>query len=395
VGSRLALIRDRVRLLSAIDVDRQVFGAGTHGYAFGPAITTAELADLEARFGELPDDYRAVVGELGATGAGPYYGLLAPTAPVDPSGIAPDPTREFRCELETGYQAHRDGEHVLDGTLVLAEQGCGGRSLLVIRGGRRGEVWSDWTTEEGTVSPEAPDLLTWYEEWLDRAMLEWAEEAAPRIALEGPDDPSELEAIALVFELVERHAPHHQGLLRTLGYLHLREGRWDDASAAFDAAATAGGKEPDARRHLDRARMHISRDEIEEAIHDAERGLATPGLWHSTRDELREVLERVLAAAGRRDEALAVLDERAAESFFSFRHHHRLARERIARGDVVGAGVALERAAAMANILGTGSTHEDRIAASFDPIIAELRAARRESDARSLSALVERIRNAN
>ncbi len=111
--------------------------------------------------------------------------------------------------------------------------------------------------------------------------------------------------------------------------------------------------------------------------------------------ELREVLERVLAAAGRRDEALAVLDERAADSFFSFKHHHRLARERIARGDLAGAGAALERAAGMANILGAGSTHEDRIAASFDPIIAELRAARRESDARTLLALVERIRDAN
>jgi hypothetical protein len=395
VGSRLSSIRDRVRLLSAIDVDRQVFGAETHDYAFAPAITSLELAALEALFGELPHEYRAVIGELGAHGAGPYYGLLVPTVPEDPSGVAPDPKREFRCDIETGYQAHRDGEHVLDGTLVLAEQGCGGRSLLVIRGPRRGEVWSDWTREQGTISPEAPNLLTWYEDWLDRAMLEWVEEAAPRIALEGPDDPSELEAIASVFELVERHAPQQQGMLRTLGYLHLREGRWEDASTAFDAAATAGGKEPDARRHLDRARMHIARDENEEAILDAERGLATPGLWHSTRDELREVLERVLGAVGRRDEALAVLDERAGESYFSFTHHHRLARERLSRGDIAGAGSALERAAGMPNILGTGATHEERIAASFEPIIAELRVARRESEARALIALVERISDAN
>lgn len=372
-----------------------MFGAETHDYAFAPAITGPELAALEARFGELPHEYRAVLGELGAHGAGPYYGLLVPTVPEDASGVAPDPKREFRCDVETGYQAHREGEHVLDGTLVLAEQGCGGRSLLVIRGPRRGEVWSDWTREEGTISPEAPNLLTWYEDWLDRAMLEWVEQAAPRIALEGPDDPSELEAIASVFELVERHAPQQQGLLRTLGYLHLREGRWDDASTAFDAAAAAGNTEPDARRHLDRARMQIARDDNAAAILDAERGLATPGLWHSTREELREVLERVLSAVGRRDEALAVLDERAAESYFSFTHHHRLARERLSRGDLAGAGAALERAAGMANILGTGATHEERIAASFDPIIAELRVARRESEARALIALVERIQGAN
>ena len=93
MGSRLYSLRDRVRLLSAIDVDRQVFGARTHDYAFGPSITIAELEDLEARFGALPDDYRALLGELGATGAGPYYGLLAPTAPGDLNGIEPVPLR--------------------------------------------------------------------------------------------------------------------------------------------------------------------------------------------------------------------------------------------------------------------------------------------------------------
>jgi len=395
VGSRLSSIRDRVRLLSAIDANRRVFGADTHHYAFGPGVTNAELAVLEAQLGELPHEYRAVIAELGAAGAGPYYGLLTPTAPDDPTGMAPDPTRDFRCDLETGNLSPRTDEHVLDGTIVLAEQGCGGRSLLVIRGARRGEVWSDWTREQGTVSPEAPSFLTWYEDWLDRAMLEWVEEAAPRIALDGPDDPSELEAIASVFELVERHAPQQQGMLRTLGYLHLREGRWEDASAAFDAAANAGGKEPDARRHLDRARMHLAQESTEEALRDAERGLATPGLWYATRDELRDVLEKVLGGAGRRDEALAVLDERAAESFFSLKLHHRLARERIARADIAGAGSALERAAGMANILGAGVSHDDRIAASFDPIVAELRAARRDADVRALLALVERIREAN
>ena len=301
----------------------------------------------------------------------------------------------FRCEAETGYQALRDREHVLDGTLVLAEQGGGGRSLLVIAGARRGEVWADWTGEQGTVRPEAPSLLTWYEDWLDRAMLEWIVKAAPRIALEGPDDPSELEAVASVFELVERHAPQHQDMLRTLGYLHLREGRCEDASASFDAAAAVeGGKEPVARLHLDRARMHVTQDAYEAAIVDAEHGLAAPGVWASTRDELRVVLERSLAAAGRRDDALAVLDDRAAASHSSFALHHRLAREKLARGDLAGAGAALERAADKGNII-PGSSREERLAASFDPIIAELRAARRESEARTLLALVERIRNAN
>ena len=378
MDSRLTAIRDRIALLAAIDRDRQVFGAANHNFAFTSGLSEPELAAVEARYGELPGEYRALVAALGATGAGPYYGLLAPEPPANA-----DPSRELGAVSP------------LDGTIVLAEQGCGGRSLLVIRGVHRGEVWSDWTREHGTVSPEATSFYAWYEAWLDRAMLEWVERAAPRIALEGPEDPSELEAISEVFELVAKTAGGDPALLRTLGYLHLRERRYGDASAAFDAAASHGSDEPVARRHLDRARLELARGARDEAILHAERGLACEGLWYATRDDLRDTLERALGAAGRTEEALAVLDLRAAECLFSFSLHHRLARERIARGDVGGAGAALERAAAMQNILGTTSTIDDRLSASFEPIIRELEGARRHHEVKVLTALVERIRGAN
>ncbi len=229
----------------------------------------------------------------------------------------------------------------------------------------------------------------------DRALLEWAERAAPRIALDGPEDPSELEAVSEVFELVERTSPGNPAILRTLGYLHLREGRWDDARVAFDAAADAGGEEPAARRHLDRARLELTRGAHDESIHHAELGLACDELWYSTRDDLRDTLERALGAAGRSNEALGVLDQRAADCGFSFALHHRLARERIARGDVAGAGAVLERAAAMPGILGTSSTAEDRLSASFEPIIGELEGAHRQAEADQLATLLERIRDAN
>ena len=378
MDSRLTAIRDRIALLAAIDRDRQVFGAANHNFAFAGALSETELASIEARTGELPREYRALVATLGARGAGPYYGLLAPEPPQDA-----DPSRELGAT------------HPLDGTIVLAEQGCGGRSLLVVRGAHRGEVWSDWTREQGTLAPEAKSVYAWYEAWLDRAMLEWVDRAAPRIALEGPDDPAELEAISEVFELVAKRAGSDPALLRTLGYLHLRERRHGDAHAAFDAAAAAGGDEPIARRHLDRARLELTRNARDEAIMHAERGLACEGLWYSTRDELRDALERALGAAGRANEALAVLDLRAAECMFSFTLHHRLARERIARGDLGGAGAALERAAAMPNILGAESTIDDRLSASFEPIIRELQGARKLHEVKVLTALVERIRGAN
>jgi hypothetical protein len=373
VAFSLASIRNGVRLLGQVDHARQVFGAIQHGWTFGPAMTNAELVALEQRIGPLPDEYRAFVLEIGAFGAGPYYGLLAPDA-VEPS--RPD-------------------------ALTIAEQGCGGFSVLILQGEHRGEVWSDWTREGGSYEREATSLLAWYAAWLESALVEWTTRAAPRIAVDGPDDPSELEAIADAFDIVNRLSPGNPSLLRTLAYLHVRERRFEDARATFDQAAAArnteeGGDDAPAQlRHRDLARMYFAMEAFDESIKEAERGLAIEQMWYSTRDELREILERALGSAGRRDEALAVLEARAQERFFSFDLHHRLARERIARGDLSGAGAALERAASFANILGRDSTLDERLAGSFEPIIAELHAARRAHEGALLEALVEKIRNAN
>lgn len=371
----LASIRNGVRLLGQVDHARQVFGANQHGWAFGPAMTSGELAGLEERVGPLPDEYRALVLEIGAFGAGPHYGLLAPLS-VESS--RPD-------------------------VLTIAEQGCGGFSVLLLIGDHRGEVWADWTREGGSYEREATSLFAWYAAWLDRALVEWTTDAAPRIAVDGPDDPAELEAIAVAFDLLARHSAGNANLLRTLGYLHVRERRFEDARATFDQAAALPRDEssddvsdaPMPLRHRDLARMYFAMEAFDESIKEAERGLAIEEMWYSTRDELREILERSLGNAGRRDEALAVLEARAHERFFSFDLHHRLARERIARGDLAGAGAALERAASFANILGRDSTLDERLAGSFEPIIAELHSGRRAHEGALLEALVEKIRTAN
>jgi hypothetical protein len=396
VTASLLEIRDRIRLLAAVDRERLAFGASSHQYRLAPPLSDAELGALEAWLGSLPAEYRRFVRELGAHGAGPCYGLLPPVPPpASGAGTAPDPARPFPCDAESPYDAPVPaGAHLLDGTVALADNGCGGRSLLVLRGPRAGEVWSDWTRERGTVAPEAPGLLAWYEQWLDRALLEWLEIAAPAIALDGPSDPAELEAMAVGFELLERWSSRHPQLLRTLGYLHLRERRWGDAEAAF-AAAAAGGEEPAPRLALDRARLAVARDDPEHAIDLARRGLTLEGLWHRTRDELRDALERAFAAAGRADDALAILDERAADSPFSLALHHRLARERLARNDIGGAGAALERAAQMAHILGRPQPLEARVSAAFEPIVVELRFAGRHLDADALEAREALILEAN
>jgi len=161
------------------------------------------------------------------------------------------------------------------------------------------------------------------------------------------------------------------------------------------ASRLEGADEPTARLALDRARAASKRARHHDAIASVRLGLACSDLWASTRDELRDTLERAFHAVGLVDDALAVLDQRAADSPSSLVLHHRLARERLARNDLGGAGAALERATRMDHILGKPSTIDDRVPAAFDPIIEELERAGRKLDAEALIARATLILEAN
>jgi hypothetical protein len=430
---RLAELRSRIALLAAVDRSLQVFGADAHRYQLAEPLTRDELAKLEHALGvALPDDVRAFLQHVGSSGAGPYYGLLrlgerpvhadedesldedldedfaddddSPHHVWDAVGLddEEDEDEEDQDEDDDTFERTDDevGRMPLEGTLALADQGCGMTSLLYVQGPHRGEVWAD-TSGRGHLVAESPSFLAWYETWIERALVEWAERAAPRIALEGPDAPEELEALSIVFDILARRTRPTADDLTTLGYLHLRERRYGDADAAFVAASTAQSTsdlseaERTARLHRDRARLEYVRGNHLRAIDLANNGLHLGHIWYSTTEELRGVLEDALHAAGRVDDALAILEQRASECYFDFGLHHRLANERLARGDVSGASAALERAAHMTNIAGPGATFEDRVARSFGPIIESLRAGGRLRDADALQNRVELLLHAN
>lgn len=157
------------------------FGAATHRYAMGAPLGEAEVRDFETGHGiRLPEAYRAFVVGVGNGPAGPHHGLLPLTTPrpeadedwaVDgeweddrrPGRLAgPFPLSEPR-PLPLGPP-----DACTQGTLTLAEQGCGMYSRLVLNGPRAGEVWRldpDW----GGFAPESPDFRSWYTEWLEQA----------------------------------------------------------------------------------------------------------------------------------------------------------------------------------------------------------------------------------
>ena len=74
---RVARILDKLARVRARGV--ATFGAEAHGFVLAPPLAEAEVRALEAAHGiALPEDYRTFLLQAGASGAGPYYGLLPP-----------------------------------------------------------------------------------------------------------------------------------------------------------------------------------------------------------------------------------------------------------------------------------------------------------------------------
>ena len=215
---RIALLRDADR--SNPPYARLVFGAQEHGYELPGVASEEELESFEREHGvELPADYRAWLSRVSNGGAGPHYGLrtlrdaaearelmpqhhvvardaegnelaragTSPRPVLDrPSKIGqPFPFDAAWSPLDDGFSLPND-TNPYDGSLVLADQGCGMLSLLVVAGPRRGEVWSDSTASEGGFAPESPSFLDWVEAWVERALIEWVTKSARRFVASGP-----------------------------------------------------------------------------------------------------------------------------------------------------------------------------------------------------------------
>lgn len=210
-------LKEKLDELRAADPDCKVFGAGYHEYELLPALTEGEVREVEAQFGvELPGEYRQFLLEVGAGGAGPFYGLFPL---VKESGVwrwegdggdmtkkpaaawkhtarwnldghplwdeCPDEDDErFDAESfedaydewqERFYEVYWD-EQWTDGGICICHHGCALRDWLVVTGPERGNVWHDAMADSEGLSPwKAKDgtrltFAGWYEQWLDQSL---------------------------------------------------------------------------------------------------------------------------------------------------------------------------------------------------------------------------------
>jgi tetratricopeptide (TPR) repeat protein len=315
-------IRERLELLRRFDTGLEVFGASTHRYELEGAWTQEEVERFESETGvELPADFRTFLTTIGSAGAGPYYGLAAPSG----DGIVSEASVERPFPLTDLWESvdpvPGDAPSVYDGCLFLADQGCGYFDFLVVSGEKAGEVWSDFTEAEGPIGPASDSFLEWYTGWLRRAVASLLHKRRVAIALEAPDELGSLgDAIAEVERQLEE-SPDSAECWRTLGYVRLGQRRYDVAAEAFESAAKHETDEPRARLALDRARLAIARGEFETALDEIDGGLEDPDLWGSTGRALRTSKVEIFDMLERPEDALNALGE-VTENVFSTREYH-------------------------------------------------------------------------
>lgn len=185
--SLMEILRQLLAQLRTADTSLNLDLASKHLYQLNPCLTEDEVQAFESQCNiTLPDDYRQFLLELGNGGVGPGFGMLK----------LPSKNPDCYC-LDKPFPYERpadmileNGELKFDGTLPLAEYGCGMVALLVITGKQRGKLW--FTTGEDGIFPlgkklcgflhaglngyieaeEAVSFSEWYRDWLVNSLAE-------------------------------------------------------------------------------------------------------------------------------------------------------------------------------------------------------------------------------
>ncbi|MFK0151552.1 SMI1/KNR4 family protein [Streptomyces sp. NPDC090499] len=173
-------VRARIQEKAARDPGRERFGADTHQYELTPRLPEAEIRAFEESHAiHLPMEYRSFVAEVGNGPAGPSYGLLPlPIPRPEASGewavddewqedrLAGRLAEPFPLTVPRSGRIGAPVDALTQGTITLAEQGCGIFTRLILNGPRTGEIWQidpDW----GGFVPLSASFHAWYTDWLE------------------------------------------------------------------------------------------------------------------------------------------------------------------------------------------------------------------------------------
>ena len=202
VAEKIASIKTKLAQLATRDPDTTTV---TSANCLGECLDEGQISHVEHQIGcRLPEDYRRFLAEVGNGGLGPGIGLtplgadslIDPRIPVDgqfklnPSASFPyagdwnflplkQALEEQSPQLDELLVYYFDAARI-DGTIHIADLGCGAIALLVLNGPQRGRVWLDFRGTYGGIAPatlrhddtDALDFLTWYDVWLGESLTQ-------------------------------------------------------------------------------------------------------------------------------------------------------------------------------------------------------------------------------
>ncbi|MFE3634035.1 SMI1/KNR4 family protein [Streptomyces sp. NPDC059168] len=169
-------IRARVAAMAQDDPDCRRFGASHHGYRLRTPLAEETIRSFERQHGvRLPAAHQSFLKDVADGGAGPVCGLMGLMEEADEDCALPDLRGEDRrpgfLSTPFPYTSEWPGpgkggsaDYSVEGSLVIAEVGCGTFHRLVVTGGSAGQVWLD-DPDWGGLTP-GPDFRDWYAAWL-------------------------------------------------------------------------------------------------------------------------------------------------------------------------------------------------------------------------------------
>jgi hypothetical protein len=176
MNPNITKLSNKLSRLKDLDKNCEFFGSESHKYKLKPCLSQSDIQEFEDKFQvKLPDDYRDFLLEIGNGGAGPGYGLLG----IEINHLNRENsdfkslsqpfllTQEWN-DLDLMQASHEEGNPVyfypnfIQGTILVAEYGCGVEARLVITGSERGNIWIDDRTNEAGIYPLSPHCAAFF-----------------------------------------------------------------------------------------------------------------------------------------------------------------------------------------------------------------------------------------
>lgn len=187
----------KIEYLKKIDKNFQIFGSNHHKYILNAKLSEKKVEEFEQSNGiALPSDYRMFLTNIGDGGCGPYYGLLPLRyyhQHYDNHIWEEDDLSKSYLRFsfpfidkwipETGLnesESYKINKESISGTLALSHEGCGYYTILIVKGIEEGNIWLDgMVTDQGMMplirNEKKIGFYDWYEEWLDKSLIEVSE----------------------------------------------------------------------------------------------------------------------------------------------------------------------------------------------------------------------------